>query len=359
MMLQPILSAYDIENPDQIETLSSGLINKTWKVTKGEKSFIVQQINHHVFKKPFEVAQNIRAIDEYLRQHAPGYLFVSPVENVDHHDIVQTADGYFRVFPFINNSHTVDVVTSPSQAFEAALQFGTFTRCLAGFDATKLHITIPDFHNLSLRYWQFEESLKNGNPERIRQSQHLIHAIQHHTPIVAEFERIRKNKEVKIRVTHHDTKISNVLFDKQGKGMCVIDLDTVMPGYFISDVGDMFRTYLSPVSEEEKDFTLIEIRDEFFRAIVRGYINGIGGELTKEEHQLILFSGQFLIYMQALRFLTDYFNNDVYYGARYDEQNFFRAGNQITLLQKIGEKAADLKSIIDDELRHATDKYRA
>lgn len=350
-MLEPILRAYGIENPDKVETLSSGLINKTWKVSSDEKIFIVQQINHHVFKKPFEVAHNIRAIDVYLRQHAPDYLFVSPVENVDHQDIFQTADGYFRVFPFIKNSHTIDVVTSPTQAFEAALQFGTFTKHLAGFDTTKLYTTIPDFHNLSLRYQQFEVSLKKGNPDRIRQSKNLIEAIQQHTNILTEYEGIRKNKEVKIRVTHHDTKISNVLFDNSEKGMCVIDLDTVMPGYFISDLGDMFRTYLSPVSEEEKDFTLIEIREEFFRAIVRGYIAGIVGELTKEEQRLIFFSGQFLIYMQALRFLADYFNNDVYYGARYEDQNFVRTGNQITLLKKLEEKASALKRIIEDELK--------
>lgn len=349
-MLDAILRAYEIKSPENVETLSSGLINKTWKVTKGEKRYIVQQINHHVFKKPLEVAHNIREIDKYLKQKAPDYLFVSPVENIDHQDILQTEEGYFRVFPFIKNSHTIDVVSSPAQAFEAAVQFGTFTKCLAGFDVTKLYITIPDFHNLSLRYRQFEDSLKNGNPERIKQSKTLIESIQQHAGIVTEFERIRKNKDVRIRVTHHDTKISNVLLDEREKGMCVIDLDTVMPGYFISDVGDMFRTYLSPVSEEEKDFALIEIRDEFFRAIVRGYITGIGGELTREEQGLIFFSGQFLIYMQALRFLADYFNNDVYYGARYDEQNFVRAKNQLTLLRKLEEKASDLKRIVVDEL---------
>jgi thiamine kinase-like enzyme len=350
-MIDAILRAYEIENPEKVETLSSGLINKTWKVTKGEKRYIVQQINHHVFKKPFEVAHNIREIDKYLKQNAPDYLFVSPVENVDHQDILQTEEGYFRAFLFIKNSHTIDVVSTATQAFEAAVQFGTFTKHLAGFDVTKLYITIPDFHNLSLRYRQFENSLKNGNPERIRQSKKLIESIHQHTHIVTEFERIRKNKEVKFRVTHHDTKISNVLFDDREKGMCVIDLDTVMPGYFISDVGDMFRTYLSPVSEEEKDFALIEIRDEFFRAIVRGYITGIGGELTKEEQGLIFFSGQFLIYMQALRFLADYFNNDVYYGARYEEQNFVRAENQITLLKRLEEKEPELKRIVAEELR--------
>ena len=143
---------------------------------------------------------------------------------------------------------------------------------------------------------------------------------------------------MKLRVTHHDTKISNVLFDENGKGICVIDLDTIMPGYFISDVGDMFRTYLSPANEEVKDFNAIDVRDDFFRAIVQGYVSTMGTELTEEEKRLILYSGKFIVYMQAMRFLADYCNNDVYYGARYEEQNFVRAGNQLQLLKILTDK---------------------
>src|SRR6185295_13878060 len=129
---------------------------------------------------------------------------------------------------------------------------------------------LPDFHNLSLRYQQFEEALINGNPSLISESEQLIAAIIANKDIADVFEDIKRNKEFKLRVTHHDTKISNVLFNENNKGICVIDLDTLMPGYFISDVGDMLRTYLSPVSEEEKDFSKIEIRDDYFEAIVKG-----------------------------------------------------------------------------------------
>ena len=149
-----------------------------------------------------------------------------------------------------------------------------------------------------------------------------------------------------LRVTHHDTKISNVLFDESGKGICVIDLDTIMPGYFISDLGDMFRTYLSPANEEVKDFNAIDVRDDFFRAIVQGYVSTMGTELTEEEKRLILYSGKFIIYMQAMRFLADYINNDVYYGARYEEQNFVRAGNQLQLLKILTDKTEILQKIV-------------
>ena len=346
-MISTILNSYNISDQCLVEPLTSGLINRTWKITDVENQFILQQINTEVFKKPFEVAANIRMIKEFLNEHSPDYLFVSPITDKMGRDIVHHQhQGFFRVFPFIKGSHTIDVVTSAEQAYEAAFQFGTFAKLLSGFDVTKLHATIPDFHNLILRYQQFERSLEKGNQKRISQSGLLIEYLKKRVDIVNEFERLRKDIAVKQRVTHHDTKISNVLFNANGKGMCVIDLDTIMPGYFISDVGDMMRTYLSPANEEEEDFSKIEIREDFFRAIVHGYTAAMKNELTPSEKRLITYSGSFLVYMQALRFLTDYLNNDVYYGANYEEHNFVRAGNQVQLLKEMENKKEVLDEIV-------------
>ncbi len=352
-MIDEILQAYGIDpRHSEVESLTSGLINNTWKVSSGDDVYIVQRINHQVFKKPFEVAANIRMIDRFLKEHSPSYLFVSPVANLHGEDILyDDSRGYFRVFPYIKGSHTINAVASPTQAFEAALQFGKFTRLLSGFDAGLLHITITDFHNLTLRYRQFETALANGDRERIKQSSALIAEIRKYAGIVDAYEKIRKNTAVKQRVTHHDTKISNVLFDDKGKGLCVIDLDTVMPGYFISDLGDMMRTYLSPANEEEKDFDKIEVREDFFRAIVNGYLSSMGDELTPDEQELILYSGSFLIYMQAIRFLADHINRDIYYGARYQDHNFVRAGNQLVLLKRLDKKSDALRKIIRAELQ--------
>jgi Ser/Thr protein kinase RdoA (MazF antagonist) len=290
-------------------------------------------------------------IDNYLKKNSPDYLFVSPIKNRRQEELVHhPVQGYFRLFPFIQGSRTINVVSSPSQAFEAAFQFGKFTRLLAGFDASQLHTTIPDFHNLSLRYQQYENSLKHGNANRVHIARQLIDDLKKYTHILTSFEKIQNNSCVKKRVTHHDTKISNVLFDDGGKGIAIIDLDTVMPGYFISDVGDMMRTYLSPANEEEMDFSKIEIRDDFFRGIVHGYVTSMGDELTEAEHDLILYSGQFIIYMQAIRFLADYCNNDSYYEVKYEDNNLVRAGNQICLLKHLEEKTPVLKDIIEDEL---------
>ena len=351
-MIASILNTYGIDYKNSlVEPLNSGLINSTWKITNGDKQFILQRINHNVFKKPYELAENIRMLDQFLAEQSPEYLFVAPVKNNSNEDIVfKPGDGYFRLFPFVKGSHTISVVTAPKQALEAAFQFGKFTKLLAGFDAAKLHLTIPDFHNLTLRYHQFEESLRVGNAERIKQSENLVSEVKEHYHIVAQYEKIKTNSNIRLRVSHLDTKISNVLFDDAGKGMCVIDLDTVMPGYFFSDVGDMMRTYLSPANEEEKDFDKIEVRDDYFKAIVQGYLVNMGGELTTDEKELIFYSGMFLIFMQAVRFLTDYFNDDLYYGSKYEGHNFVRAGNQLYLLKKLEEKRAVFQTIISNEL---------
>lgn len=188
--------------------------------------------------------------------------------------------------------------------------------------------------------------MENGNKNRIEQSKELIRFIKENKNIADTYESILINPAFRLRVTHHDTKISNVLFDEDDKGLCVIDLDTVMPGYFISDIGDMIRTYLSPVSEEEKDFSKIEIREDYFISIFKGYMSEMNTELTEEEKKHFIYAGKFMIYMQAIRFLTDHFNNDVYYGAKYENHNFVRAGNQGILLQRLMEKEEKLTGLI-------------
>ena len=178
----------------------------------------------------------------------------------------------------------------------------------------------------------------NGNKSRIENSTDSIRFILDNKNIVAIYEDIIKNPNFKTRVIHHDTKINNVLFDKTNQGICVIDLDTVMPGFFISDVGDMMRTYLSPVSEEEKDYSKIIVREDYFKAILKGYLSEMKEELSQEELKYFVYAGKFIIYMQAMRFLTDYLLNDVYYGEQYPEHNIIRANNQIVLLQRLIDK---------------------
>jgi len=346
-MFSAIFNEFGIEPNASVKPFGSGLINNTWLIGEREKEFILQRINQNIFKKPLDIATNIHLVCDHFKNQHPSYLFPCPRKTIagDNMAFIEN-EGYFRIFPFIKNSHTVDVVNSPSQAYEAAKQFGRFTNLLSGFPVDKLKITLPDFHNLPLRYSQFETAIKEGDKERIKQSAAMISFMKDQQEVVSISEQIRNNPAFKKRVTHHDSKINNVLFDDNNKGLCVVDLDTVMPGYFISDFGDMMRTYLSPVSEEEKDISKIEIREEYFKAIAEGYLSEMEKELTTVEKRYLVYAGKFMVYMQALRFLTDYLNNDIYYGSKYDGQNFIRANNQASLLKKIIEKEKILQKMV-------------
>lgn len=338
-MLASILEKYGFDPKEwKIQPFGTGLINHTWILKKDDEEYILQQINNNVFKDPYAISDNIRLVGNYLKQHFPNYFFVTPIVSSDGGDIVHNSEGYFRVFPFVKASVTYMTVESPELAFEAAKQFGKFTHLLSGFDEKLLKETIPNFHNLSLRYEQFQESLQQGNKERLSEAADIIKQLEKYRYIVDEFEQIKRNPQFKKRVMHHDTKISNVLFDRQNKGLCVIDLDTVMSGFFISDVGDMMRTYLAAVSEEETDFSTIDVREDYFVAIVEGYLADMKADLTEEEQKNFIYAGKFMIYMQSVRFLADYLMNDVYYGSKYEGQNFNRAVNQLYLLDSLEEK---------------------
>lgn len=336
-ILNTVLEDFGLLNDAiSLSPVSEGLINSTWKVDCNGEAYILQKVNSNVFKNPGDIAYNLELISSYLKQNKKGYFFTAPVQSLSGKTLMYyEGEGCFRLFPFVNNSHTYAVVKNAEQAYEAAKQFGSFTTALKSFDAAQLKITIPDFHNLSLRYQQFLTAAETATTERFGKSSEVISKCKAYKNLVKEFEEIKSNSAFKTRVTHHDTKISNVLFDENNKGICVIDLDTVMPGLFISDVGDMMRTYLCPVSEEETDFSKIKIRIDVYKAIVNGYTEGMDGELTETELKYFFFAGAFIIYMQALRFLADYLNNDTYYSARYPDHNLNRATNQITLLEEL------------------------
>lgn len=331
---QTIKNLYGWENAVFLP-VASGLINHTFKVEADGHIYILQEVNSQVFRHPEQIDENLNRLADYLSIHAPGYLFTAPVKAGNGDSLVVLDGHFYRVFGWVPGSHTIDVVETPEEAYEAANQFGVFTSLLKGFDAGKLNITLPDFHNLSLRYRQFEASLQNGNPERIKGSANEIAVLKAHSGIVKRYESFVQNRDARQRVTHHDTKISNILFTNQQKGICVIDLDTVMPGFFLSDVGDMIRTYVCPVSEEEKDLSRISIRKPFLEAIQNGYLATMNDTLSQFEKDHFFFAGEMLIYMQALRFLTDHLNNDSYYGSRYPGHNYVRAANQICLLESL------------------------
>lgn len=346
---QLILQAFGIDaNGTDIKKFGSGHINNTFLLQKQDGSkYVLQRINTAVFREPEVIARNQRLASDYLAKHHPDYLFITPVPTVEGKDLFVLNDEYWRMIPFIADSVTVDQADDPTQAYEAAKQFGRMARNLDGINLQPFRPAIPNFHNLTLRYSAFQEAIRNAKEERKRQATELTAAFLRYSDIAVTYERLKTDARFRDRLMHHDTKINNVLLNKDTyKGLCVCDLDTLMPGKIISDLGDMVRTYVCPVSEEERDFSLISIRDEYYEALMDGYLSEIGGSLTGVERDQLFFAGQFMIYMQGIRFLTDYLNGDTYYPVKYADHNYNRAKNQLVLLDRLMEKESSLQAII-------------
>jgi len=352
-MFDNILLSFGLRPRDYtIQPFGSGLINRTLKVSGIAGDYILQQINVNVFKSPEDIAENLSLLNTHFKKTNSDYLFVAPLPTILGDFLVKSPSGdVFRLFPFVKGSQTINFISYEKEAFEAAKQFGRFTRLLSDFEIGQLKYTLPDFHNLTLRFEQFKTAQKNATGERLDEASNEIQEVYKHDHILQTYKQLIANNEMPLRVIHHDTKISNILFDDQQNGLCVIDLDTVMPGYYLSDVGDMMRTYLSPASEEEADLSKIHIRENFFYAICKGYLSEMGTVLSETEKKYFIFSGKLMIYMQALRFLTDFLDNDIYYGTKYPGHNLNRARNQFTLLNKYAGAEEKFKQLITEAER--------
>jgi Ser/Thr protein kinase RdoA (MazF antagonist) len=333
-MMQSIFDQYGWGNANAIP-LTQGLINQTFEVSSVQGEFILQNINTQVFKDPFAIDHNIKAIGQYYNTNQPDQLFTHLVPNLRGETLIEWAGKHYRAFKKIDGI-ALDVLSTASQAKAAANQFGQFTASLIEFPIADLKVTIPQFHDLALRYHQFEQALIHGDANRISLSKEAILFLQSHQAYVKQWLHFTGHQDAHLRVTHHDTKISNVLF-KEDAAICVIDLDTTMPGYYISDVGDMCRTYLCPVNEACEDLNLIKVLPERWIAIQEGYLGAMGEFLTNFEKDHFAFSGQSIIYMQALRFLTDFLELDRYYRVERPDQNLDRTNNQIQLLKAFNQ----------------------
>lgn len=337
MDLRKILRQYFADAIDyEIQPLGAGLIHKTFGVgVDGNARFVLQQINTEVFQMPDAIAHNVNQLLTHAHQHRQDPCFPAPISTLTSHAFARGEQGeYFRLTPFIPNSHAITTCNSSDEAYEAAHQFGRFSASYASLDCNSLKETIPGFHDLQYRWQQFNEALISGVNNRITASKKLIQQMVQEEILLKRYLHIIQSAGFKKRVTHHDTKISNVLFNASVKGVCVIDMDTTMSGYFISDLGDMFRTYLSPGNEEETDLEQVGVRKEYLEAILQGYNEKMSDQLTDQEKEALYYAGEFMMWMQALRFMTDYLMGDIYYGITYEANNLNRAINQMHLLNQ-------------------------
>lgn len=354
--LKKVLQTYSF-SPDEVtvKKFGTGHINSTWLLNIADQSgkYILQSINQNVFRQPLIIAENVQLVAEYLRVYASGYLFVASVKTSSGDEMAYVDGTYWRLTNYIENSVAYDTLTDPKQAYEAAVQFGRLSRLLNAFDASSLKPSIPGFHDLDMRYHQFRKALEYASADLRAQACQEIEKVISYSFIVDYFNSYKNSPDFPDRVMHHDTKISNMLFDRNTRqGICVIDLDTLMPGKFISDLGDMMRTYLCEFSENEPNLDKIFIRIDYFESIIDGYMSEMGGILTNIEKNMILFSGKYIIYMQAVRFITDFLSDNVYYPIEFPDQNLVRTKNQLKLLSEFFDKAELLQKIIDKRLNN-------
>ncbi|MDA0660803.1 MAG: phosphotransferase [Planctomycetota bacterium] len=331
-----ILPQYDLRPDLPITPIGSGHINWTYRVS-GPIEFVLQRINTNVFTQPELIESNLRLASEHLQTHHADYLFVAPLPTTLGTGMAYDASGRpWRLFRCLEQTTTIDEAETTEQAYNVAAEFGRLARYLEKVDVTRFHPTIPRFHDLPWRYEQFEEALRGVTEDRRQQATSEIEACQRYYPLVERFTRLINDRVLRLGVYHNDTKINNVLFDQSRcKTVAAIDLDTLMPGYFIFDLGDLVRTVVSPVSEEESDLSRVVVRREFYNALVEGYLSQMRDSLSPQEREQIPFAGPMMVYIMSLRFLADFLRGDTYYHTKYPGQNLVRARNQLQLLAQL------------------------
>ena len=331
----------------QIRSFGGGLINQTFQIDTEQGIYIGQQLNTHVFPFPDRIATNVRTAANFLAHHDEEYLFLAPILTKAGKDWSVWDGRYWRLTPFVPQSYTVSVVDSPSMAYAAAQGFGTLTQKLDGLELQTLQETIPQFHYLPLRIEQAQEALRETTQERRQLANSLEKLFDKYRVIGDQFDRFWQHADIPRRLLHHDTKISNILF-KEGTEdvLAVCDLDTLMPGIILSDLGDMVRTYACNLNEESTDWTHLQIRPDTYAALHQGYVQQLNDVLTSTEREALFWAGPCLLYMQAVRFLADYWMGDPYYKTTHALHNLHRAQNQFILLQQIMDQPGYWRGLI-------------
>ena len=336
------------------EPYGSGHINDTYCVVFQQAGmpvrYIFQRINHNVFKNPVALMENIQRVTSHLAAKVAGQsdatrrvMTLIPARNGL--PWYRDAEGnHWRAYLFIEKARTYDAVESVQQAFQAAQAFGQFQKMLTDIPSPRLHETIPDFHHTPRRFAALEAAIKADAAGRVKLAGPEIAFALAHKSITS----ILLDANLPERVTHNDTKFNNVMLDDTtGEGICVIDLDTVMPGLALYDFGDMVRTTTSPAKEDERDLTKVTMQFPMFEALVRGYLSTAGSFLTAAEKQFLAFSGKLITFEIGIRFLTDYLAGDVYFKVHRDGHNLDRCRTQFKLVESIEHQEAQMSQLVE------------
>ncbi|HEY1786835.1 MAG TPA: aminoglycoside phosphotransferase family protein [Verrucomicrobiae bacterium] len=332
----------------------NGHINDTYAAVFDQAGtqvrYIIQRVNHNIFKNPVALMENVQRVTSHVGNKVAG----QPDFGRRVLRLIPTREGgsfyrdeqgnHWRVYNFIEKARTYDAVESPKQAFEAAKTFGQFQKLLADLPAPRLHDTIPDFHHTPKRYTTFERAIGADSENRAKLARPEIEFAIRHKPICG----VLLDAKLPERVTHNDTKLNNIMLDDAtGEGICVIDLDTVMPGLVLYDFGDMVRTTTSPAKEDERDLSKVTMQFPMFEALVRGYLASASEFLTAPEKQFLAFSAKLITFEIGIRFLTDFLAGDTYFKVHRDGHNLDRCRTQFRLVESIERQEEQMIKLVE------------
>lgn len=353
MTIEQIAENFDFDGDIiSVKEFGSGHINKTYIVNTTEQKYVLQQVNDNVFKNVDDLMNNVFAVTSYLRSVIKAKNGDPDRETLHY---IKTKDGdkyyidngaFYRSYIFVKDSISYDIVDSPEVFKSSGVAFGRFQGMLADFNADELVETIPHFHDTVWRYNnEFLPAIEKNLSDRLDTCIDEVKAYQSYAD---EMDRLAK-LNLPLRVTHNDTKLNNVMFDSNtNECVCVIDLDTVMPGLALFDFGDSIRFGASTALEDEADLDKVEMSLDYFKAYAEGYLSEAGSALTQAEKDNLAFASKLMTLECGMRFLTDYINGDTYFRTEYPEHNLVRARNQLKLVRDMDAKMDIMEQIIKD-----------
>ena len=356
--LQSIVAQFNIEgNVTEVKPLGNGLINTTYKVvTEGAApDYVLQHVNNAIFPDVEMLMGNIVAVTGHIRAkyEAAGVddiarKVLSFVQAKDGKYFYFDGEKYWRVMVFIPDTISQSAVT-PESSYIVGETFGNFQAMLADIPV-QLGETIKDFHNMEFRLWQLREAVKENKVGRLAEVQWLVDELEKRAEVMCKGEQLHREGKLAKRICHCDTKVDNILFDQDGKVLCVIDLDTVMPNFIFSDWGDFLRSAANTGKEDDKDLDNVNFNMDIFKAFTEGYLKSARCFLTPLEIENLPYAAALFPYMQTVRFLADYINGDTYYKTQYAEHNLVRSKAQFKLLQSVEAATPAMQAFIAEQL---------
>ena len=350
--LTPILQHYGLHpNSCHISEFKQGHINDSYIIdVNGKCGFFLQRINHHVFPDPEGLIENLikvnAAMKSYFGKDANPYPEI--IQNRNKKYYYKDHDGnLWRMMAFVPDSHSFNIAENEVIAREGAAAFGRFQLVMNSEDPAEYVPTIKDFHHLGKRLLKLREAIDKDEFSRMAKAKDEVSFALDRMHFGTELDELLNNGKIPIRVTHNDTKLNNVLFRKDlDKYICVVDMDTVMPGTVLYDYGDMVRTFTSAAEEDEPDPAKVVFRTDIFEALTEGYLSELKDSLSEDEKKYLLFGGKIMLLMIGVRFLTDFLEGDHYFKTSRENHNLERSRNQFILLKQLEEKESDLLEII-------------